>query len=120
MNGLDAMTDLLYGPGQHMAGSDTSNEDAMTQVAPTVEVIGGVAKPGKTFYRQDANLFYYLGKRGGVIPNLGYDEAFVIRKGANGLERINFNITKNKSQHRYKLLIKDYNAYFERLCFQLL
>lgn len=71
-----------------------SNEDAMTQVAPTVEVIGGVAKPGKTFYRQDANLFYYLGKRGGVIPNLGYDEAFVIRKGANGLERINFNITK--------------------------
>lgn len=30
VNGLDAMTDLLYGPGQHMAGSDMSNEDAMT------------------------------------------------------------------------------------------
>jgi hypothetical protein len=30
VDGLDAMTDLLYGPGQHMAGSDMSNEDAMT------------------------------------------------------------------------------------------
>lgn len=30
VDGLDAMTDLLYGPGQHMAGSDMSNEEAMT------------------------------------------------------------------------------------------
>jgi protein involved in polysaccharide export with SLBB domain len=79
-------------------GGDTifinlSNEDATTQVAPTVEVLGGVMKPGKTFFREDANVFYYLSKRGGVIPNVGYEEAFVIRKGPNGLERINFNIT---------------------------
>lgn len=71
-----------------------SNEDAATLVAPTVEVIGGVASPGKTLFKEDANIFYYLGKRGGVISNVGYEEAFVIRKGSSGLERINFNITK--------------------------
>lgn len=70
-----------------------SSEESTTDVAPTVEVIGGVASPGKTLYRDDANLFYYLSKRGGVIPNLGYEEAFLIRKTSRGLERINFNIT---------------------------
>lgn len=72
---------------------NNSNEDSMTNIAPTVEVIGGVMTPGKTLYKEDANIFYYLSKRGGVIPNLGYEEAFVIRKGATGLERIKFNIT---------------------------
>lgn len=73
---------------------NNSNEDSMTDIAPTVEVIGGVITPGKTLYKEDANLFYYLSKRGGVIQNLGYEEAFVIRKGPEGLERIKFNITK--------------------------
>lgn len=70
-----------------------SNEDSETSVAPTIEVLGGVRNPGKTLYKEDANFFYYLGKRGGVIPNVGYGEAFVIRKGPKGLERINFNLT---------------------------
>lgn len=74
-----------------------SNEDAATQIAPTVEVIGGVTSPGKSLFKADANVFYYLGKRGGVIPNVGYSEAFVIRNGPNGLERINFNITDMNS-----------------------
>lgn len=69
-----------------------SNE--VSDVAPTVEVLGGVASPGKTLYKDGENIFYYLGKRGGVIPNLGYEEVFVIRQSAHGLERINFNITK--------------------------
>jgi protein involved in polysaccharide export with SLBB domain len=72
---------------------NNSNEDSMTQIAPTVEVIGGVLTPGKTLYKEDANIFYYISKRGGVIANLGYEEAFVIRKGPKGLERIQFNIT---------------------------
>jgi hypothetical protein len=71
-----------------------SNEDSTAQVAPTVEVIGGVATPGKTLYKEDANLFYYLSKRGGVIPNIGYEEGFVIRKAKKGLERIKFDITE--------------------------
>lgn len=29
MNELSALADLLYGPGQHMAGSDMSDEEAM-------------------------------------------------------------------------------------------
>ena len=71
-----------------------SNEDAATLIAPTVEVLGGVLTPGKSLYKEDANVFYYISKRGGVIPNLGYTEAFVIRKSPKGgLERINFNIT---------------------------
>lgn len=79
-------------------GGDTvfinlSNEDDTAQIAATVEVIGGVANPGKSLYKEDANIFYYLSKRGGVIPNVGYQEAFVIRKGPKGLERINFNLT---------------------------
>lgn len=71
-----------------------SNEDASTQIAPTVEVLGGVTSPGKSLYKQDANVFYYLGKRGGVISNVGYSEAYVIRNTPRGLERINFNITQ--------------------------
>ena len=71
-----------------------ANEDAATSVAPTVEVIGGVITPGKSLYKEDANIFYYISKRGGVIANVGYGEAFVIRKSSNGgLERINFNLT---------------------------
>ena len=70
-----------------------SSEESTAEVAPTVEVLGGVTSPGKTLYREDANIYYYLSKRGGVIANLGYEEAFVIRKTKNGLERINFNIT---------------------------
>ena len=62
--------------------------------SPTVEVLCGVLTPGKSLYKEDANVFYYISKRGGVIPNLGYTEAFVIRKSSKGgLERINFNIT---------------------------
>jgi protein involved in polysaccharide export with SLBB domain len=71
-----------------------SNEDSATQIAATVEVIGGVQSPGKTLYKEDANIFYYLGKRGGVVSDLGYEEAYVIRKGPKGLERIQFNITE--------------------------
>ena len=83
-------------------GGDTifinlSNEDSAALVAPTIEVIGGVKNPGRSLYKEDANIFYYLSKRGGVIPNVGYGEAFVIRKGPEGLERINFNITNMDS-----------------------
>lgn len=70
-----------------------ANEEATTQVAPTVEVLGGVKSPGKTLYKADANLYYYLAKRGGVIDNPGYEEVFVIRRTNKGLERINFNLT---------------------------
>lgn len=73
---------------------NNSNSDSGTQIAPVVEVIGGVLTPGKTLYKEGENIFYYLGKRGGVISNLGYEEAFVIRNGPNGLEKIHFNITE--------------------------
>lgn len=69
------------------------NEDPYSQTVPTVSVIGGVLTPGKTLYREGASLFYYLGKAGGVIPNLGYEDCFVIRKTASGVERIKFDIT---------------------------
>jgi protein involved in polysaccharide export with SLBB domain len=70
---------------------NNSSSDSVN--APTVEVLGGVVTPGKTLFKEDANIFYYLGQRGGVISNLGYEEAFLIRKGKNGMERIHFNIT---------------------------
>ena len=71
-----------------------SNEDSATQIAPTVEVFGGVASPGKSLYKEDASLFYYLSKRGGVNPNISYSESYIVRNGANGLENINFNLTE--------------------------
>lgn len=70
------------------------NEDAHTQAVPTVSVIGGVLTPGKILYKENATLFYYLQKTGGVIPNLGYEEAYVIRRTGKGIERIRFNITE--------------------------
>jgi protein involved in polysaccharide export with SLBB domain len=70
---------------------NNSSSDSIT--APTVEILGGVVNPGKTLYKDDANIFYYIGTRGGVISNLGYDEAYLMRKGNKGMERIKFNIT---------------------------
>lgn len=69
------------------------NQDPYNQTVPMVSVIGGVSNPGKVLYRENATLFYYLEKTGGVIPNLGYDEAFLIRKVGDKIIRINFNIT---------------------------
>ncbi|MBY0517802.1 MAG: SLBB domain-containing protein [Bacteriovoracaceae bacterium] len=70
------------------------NEDSTNDSVPTVTIIGGVQNPGKILYSEDASLFYYLTKSGGVIPNLGYQEAYVMRQTDSGLKRIHFNITK--------------------------
>jgi protein involved in polysaccharide export with SLBB domain len=70
--------------------SDGGNGDTVA----TITVLGGVQNPGKVLYQDRASLFYYLSKSGGVIPNLGYQEAYVIRSTGTGLQKIHFNITK--------------------------
>lgn len=69
------------------------NDDIYSQSVPTVSILGGVLTPGKTLFRENATLYYYLQKAGGVIPNIGYQECYVIRKVNNKIERINFDIT---------------------------
>jgi hypothetical protein len=53
-----------------------------------------VQTPGKVLYQDNASLFYYLSKSGGVIPTLGYQEAYIIRTTGTGLQKIQFNITE--------------------------
>jgi protein involved in polysaccharide export with SLBB domain len=69
------------------------NQEGFSSSIPTVSVLGGVMAPGRTLYHEGANLFYYLSKTGGVIPSLGYEEAYVMRRTPKGMETIQFNIT---------------------------
>jgi protein involved in polysaccharide export with SLBB domain len=69
------------------------NDDLHSQSVPTISILGGVLTPGKTLYRENATLYYYLQKAGGIIPNLGYEECYVIRRIDNKISRINFDIT---------------------------
>lgn len=85
------------GPSFTWTGGDVLFVNTSTDAADldaTVEVLGGVANPGKTLYQEDYNIFHYLAKRGGTLPNLGYEEVFLIRKGDKGLERIRFDLTE--------------------------
>ena len=85
------------GPFFTWTGGDVLFINTSTDVSDsesTVEILGGVANPGKTLYQEDYNIFHYLAKRGGTLPNLGYEEVFLIRKGDKGLERIRFDLTE--------------------------
>lgn len=85
------------GPSFTWTGGDVIFVNTATDISEagaTVEILGGVANPGKTLYQEDYNIFHYLAKRGGTLPNLGYEEVFLIRKGDKGLERIKFNLTE--------------------------
>ena len=79
-------------------GGDTifvseQDESEMGSAIPIVTVLGGVNNPGKVLYKDQANIFYYLSKTGGVIPNLAYDRAMIMRNTEGGLKKINFDLT---------------------------
>lgn len=72
------------------------DESEMGAAIPIVTVLGGVNSPGKVLYKDQANIFYYLSKTGGVIPNLAYDRAMIVRNTDNGLQKINFDLKNVK------------------------
>ena len=79
-------------------GGDTifvseQDESEMGSAIPIVTVLGGVNNPGKVLYKDQANIFYYLSKTGGVIPNLAYDRAMIMRNTEGGLKKIKFDLT---------------------------
>ena len=91
--------DNVLGTSFTWTGGDTVfinmlNQDSDSHAVPIVSVIGGVQTPGRVLYKEKATLFYYLSKTGGVIPNLGYEESYVIRKVGGEYVSINFDITK--------------------------
>lgn len=69
------------------------DESEMSNALPLVTVLGGVRNPGKLLYKPNAHIFYYLGKSGGVIDNLDYEESYVIRNTAQGAKKIQFVLT---------------------------
>ena len=69
------------------------DESEMGGEIPIVSVLGGVLKPGKILYKKKAHLFYYLGKSGGTVPALSYDESYIIRNTSKGIKKIKFDIT---------------------------
>ncbi len=73
------------------------DENEMAESIPIVTVLGGVNSPGKVLYKDQASLFYYLGKSGGVISNLAVDRALIMRKTSEGLKEIRFDITDANS-----------------------
>lgn len=79
-------------------GGDTlfimeQDASAMGDSIPIVTVLGGVRAPGKLLYKDQANLFYYLGKSGGTVPTLSYSETYIIRNTDKGIKNIKFDIT---------------------------
>ena len=87
----------ILGPSFTWTGGDVMFVNVASDASdagPTIEILGGVVNPGKTLYQDDLNIFHYLAKRGGTIPNFGYEEVFLIRKGDKGIERIKFNLTE--------------------------
>lgn len=70
------------------------DESEMTSALPIITVLGGVNTPGKTLYKANAHLFYYLGKSGGAINNLDYDESYIIRTTDQGISKIHFDLTE--------------------------
>ena len=55
-----------------------------------VTLLGGVAKPGKVLYENNATLYYFLNKSGGTIPGLDYEESYVFRMTKEGIKKITF------------------------------
>jgi protein involved in polysaccharide export with SLBB domain len=79
-------------------GGDTvfiseQDESEMGDSLPIVTVLGGVNTPGKTLYKDNAHVFYYLGKSGGVISTLAYHQTYIIRQTENGIKKIQFDLT---------------------------
>lgn len=92
----------FFGKSPTWTGGDSifvtrMSEGGNNSELPFVTVLGGVLKPGKTLYQDNASLFYYLSKTGGTISNLDYEESYIIRRGPNGLVKLHFNITDMKS-----------------------
>lgn len=80
-------------------GGDTifvseQDESEMGASIPIVTVLGGVNAPGKVLYKSQANIFYYLSKTGGVVNNLAYDRAMIVRATDDGLQKIKFDLEK--------------------------
>lgn len=73
------------------------DENEMSESIPIVSVLGGVSSPGKVLYKEKANLFYYLGKSGGVIPNLATERTLIIRQTKDGLKKIRFDLADTDS-----------------------
>lgn len=69
------------------------DESEMSSALPIITILGGVKNPGKTLYKANANVFYYIGKSGGAIDNLDYDESYVIRTTEEGMYKIHFDLT---------------------------
>jgi protein involved in polysaccharide export with SLBB domain len=73
----------------NILGQETDNN-----TVPMVSVMGAVTKPGKTLFKDDANLFYYIQQTGGTVANVSYDESYIIRNTDKGLVNIQFDITE--------------------------
>ncbi|MAZ48388.1 MAG: hypothetical protein CME65_07485 [Halobacteriovoraceae bacterium] len=73
------------------------DENEMSDSIPIVSVLGGVNSPGKVLYKEKANLFYYLGKSGGVIPNLATERTLIVRQTKDGLKKIRFDLSDTDS-----------------------
>lgn len=69
------------------------DESEMGDNLPIVTVLGGVIKPGKILYKDQAPIFYYLSKSGGTVPSLSYKESYVIRNNGKKISRIKFDLT---------------------------
>lgn len=94
--------DNFYSNSFTWTGGDTifvseQDESEMGASIPIVTVLGGVNTPGKVLYKNQANIFYYLSKTGGVIQNLAYDRAMIVRNSSDGIQRIKFDLSDVES-----------------------
>jgi len=69
------------------------NDDSYDTSVPMISVLGGVLTPGKVLFKQHKDIFYYLGKSGGVQSTISLDQAYIIRTTSSGLKKIKFDVT---------------------------
>jgi len=73
------------------------DEGSIGDSIPIVTVLGGVQSPGKVLFKDKKNIFYYLSKSGGVVDNLSFDRAMIVRNTDKGLKKIAFDISDIES-----------------------
>jgi protein involved in polysaccharide export with SLBB domain len=75
----------------------TQDEGELTKSLPIVRVLGGVNTPGNIIFEQNADLFYYLSKTGGVVANLSFDNSYLMRYENGELKNIRFDLSDEET-----------------------
>lgn len=88
-----------FGRGFSWTGRDNifinmqNESEAGMKSVPIVTMLGGVRTPGKSLFKKDANLFYYISKNGGINDNIDMSQSYLIRTVGSKITKIKFDLS---------------------------